>query len=152
MVAVAKDNLVPPASFAGSVTPAPTPADIVANLIATTPDLSVLALSDKEYVIQNGRPAVAAVAATDTTPAVEARPSDADRVFDTIKGKSVELPDVIVVSATANEVQVAVSDDAVQSGTADFTFKMKDPLTRRFRRRRTRSRCPARMTRTRRLR
>jgi hypothetical protein len=130
VVAVAKDNLVPPASFAGSVTPAPTPADIVANLIATTPDLSVLALSDKEYVIQNGRPAVAAVAATDTTPAVEARPSDADRVFNTIKGKSVELPDVIVVSATANEVQVAVSDDAVQSGTADFTFKMKDPLTK----------------------
>src|SRR6202000_1272567 len=51
VTAVAKDNLTPPASFAGSVTPAPTPADIVANLIATTPDLAALALSDKEYVI-----------------------------------------------------------------------------------------------------
>jgi len=122
VVAVAKDNLVPPASFAGSVTPAPTPADIVANLIATTPDLSVLALSDKEYVIQNGRPAAPA---TDTTPA---RPSDADRVFDTIKGKSVELPDVTVIAATPDQVQVAVSEDAVQSKTADFTFKMKEPL------------------------
>jgi hypothetical protein len=142
VTAAAKDNLTPPASFAGSVTPAPTPADIVANLIATTPDLAALALSDKEYVIQNGRPAVVAspavdaVPATDTTPAVaakpavEARPSDADKVFDTIKGKSVELPDVTVIAATADQVQVAVSDDAVQSGTADFTFNMKEPLTK----------------------
>ncbi|HEY5330540.1 MAG TPA: hypothetical protein VIJ79_11695 [Acidobacteriaceae bacterium] len=140
VTAVAKENLTPPASFAGSVTPAPTPADIVANLIATTPDLAALALSDKEYVIQNGRPAapaqpaVDAVAATATTPAVaakpavDARPSDADKVFDTIKGKSVELPDVIVVAATPDQVQVAVSDDAVQSKTADFTFNMKEPL------------------------
>jgi hypothetical protein len=128
VVAVAKDNLTPPASFAGSVTPAPTPADIVANLIATTPDLAALALSDKEYVIQNGRPAVVAVAATDTTPAVAGRPADADKVFDTIKGKSVELPDVVVIAATPDQVQVAVSDDAVQSNTADFTFKMKEPL------------------------
>jgi hypothetical protein len=128
VVAVAKDNVTPPASFAGSVTPAPTPADIVANLIATTPELDKLALSDKEYVIQNGRPAVAAVAATDTTPVVAARPADADKVFDTIKGKSVELPDVIVIAATADQVQVAVSDDAVQGKTADFTFKMKEPL------------------------
>lgn len=128
VIAVAKDNLTPPASFAASVTPAPTPADIVRDLIASTPDLSVLALSDKEYVIQNGRPAVAAVAATDTTPAVEGRPSDADKVFDTIKGKSVELPDVTVVAATADQVQVAVSDDAVQGKTADFTFNMKEPL------------------------
>jgi len=74
------------------------------------------------------------VAATATTPAVaakpavDARPSDADKVFDTIKGKSVELPDVIVVAATPDQVQVAVSDDAVQSKTADFTFNMKEPL------------------------
>jgi hypothetical protein len=140
VTAVAKDNLTPPASFSGSVTPAPTPADIVANLIATTPDLAALALSDKEYVIQNGRPAVAAspavdaVAATATTPAVpakpavDARPSDADRVFGTIKGKSVEIPDATVIAATADQVQVAVSDDAVQSNTADFTFNMKEPL------------------------
>jgi len=128
VIAVAKDNIVPPASFSGSVTPAPTPADIVANLIATTPDLAALALSDKEYVIQNGRPAAAAVPATDGKPAVDARPSDADRVFDTIKGKSVELPDVTVVAATADQVQVAVSDDAVLSGKADFTFNMKEPL------------------------
>jgi hypothetical protein len=102
-------NLDPPAGF--TVTPAPKPEDIVTNLIATTPDLASLAISDKEFVLQYGKPA------------------DADKVFDTIKGKTVELPGVTVIAATAEALQVAVSDDAVQSKTADFTFNMKEPLT-----------------------
>jgi hypothetical protein len=93
-----------------AVTPAPKPEDIVANLIATTPDLATLAISDKEFVLQYGKAA------------------DADKVFDTIKGKSVELPGVVVVSATATVLTVSVSDDAVQSKTADFTFTMKEPI------------------------
>jgi len=114
VTAVAKDNLVPPASFAASVTPAPTPESIVADLIKTTPDLATLALSDKEYVLQNGQPA------------------DADKVFDTVKGKSVEIPGGIVVAATADQLQVAVSDDSQQAQppVADFTFNMKTPLTK----------------------
>ncbi|MES2394300.1 MAG: hypothetical protein V4555_21895, partial [Acidobacteriota bacterium] len=93
-----------------AVTPAPKPEDIVANLIATTSDLATLALSDKEYVIQNGKQA------------------DADKVFDTVKGKSVEIPGAIVVSATPSTLTVSVSDDAVQGKTADFTFTMKEPI------------------------
>ncbi len=50
---------------------------------------------------------------------------DAAKVWDTIKGKSVQLPDVLVIASSATVVQVAVSDDAVQSKTADFTFNMK---------------------------
>jgi hypothetical protein len=100
-------NLDPPAGF--TVKPAPKPEDIVTNLIATTPDLASLAISDKEFVLQYGRQA------------------DADKVFDTIKGKSVELPGV-VIAATADSLQLAVSDDAVQGKTADFTFTMKEPL------------------------
>jgi hypothetical protein len=102
-------NLDPPAGF--TVKPAPKPEDIVTNLIATTPDLASLAISDKEFVLQYGKPA------------------DADKVFDTVKGKSVELPGVTVIAATADALKVAVSDDAVQSKTADFTFNMKEPLT-----------------------
>lgn len=101
-------NVDPPAGF--TVTPAPKPEDIVANLIATTPDLATLAVSDKEFVLQYGKPA------------------DADKVFDTVKGKSVEFPDNIVVAATADQLQVAVTDDAKASKTADFTFNMKEPL------------------------
>jgi hypothetical protein len=51
-------------------------------------------------------------------------------VFDAVKGKSVEIPGAIVVAATADQVQVAVSDDSQQAQppTADFTFNMKEPL------------------------
>ena len=117
VTAVAKDNLVPPASFAASVTPAPKPSDMVANLVATTPDLAVLAPSDREFALQYG-------AALDP----KTQKSYADEVFDAVKGKSVELPKVLVISATANVVTVAVSDDAVQSKTADYTFNMKEPI------------------------
>jgi hypothetical protein len=114
ITAVASANLVPPADWAASVKPAPKPADIVADLIATTPDLATLAIGDKEYVLLNGKK------------------EDADKVFDTIKGKSVEIPGAIVVAATADQLQVAVSDDsqATNPPVADFTFAMKEPLTK----------------------
>jgi hypothetical protein len=111
MQTAAQTNVDPPAGF--TVTPAPKPEDIVSNLISTTPDLATLALSDKEFVLQYGKQA------------------DADKVFDTIKGKAVEIPDAVVVAATPDQLQVAVSDDAKQAQpkpTADFTFNMKEPL------------------------
>ncbi|HLI76590.1 MAG TPA: hypothetical protein VKV02_06555, partial [Acidobacteriaceae bacterium] len=107
--AQAQSALNPPADLATTITPAPKPEDMVKNLIATTPDLATLALSDKEFVLQYGAQA------------------DADKVFDTIKGKSVEIPGAVVVAATPDQVQVSVSDDAKQSKTADFTFTMKTP-------------------------
>jgi hypothetical protein len=106
-------NLDPPADLATTVKPAPKPEDIVQNLISTTPDLATLALSDKEFVLQYGKP------------------EDADKVFDTVKGKAVEIPGAVVVAATPDQLQVAVSDDAKQAQpkpTADFTFNMKEPL------------------------
>ena len=113
MQASVKTNLDPPAGFLATIKPAPKPEDIVSNLISTTPDLATLALSDKEFVLTYGQPA------------------DADKVFDTVKGKSVEIPGAIVVAATADQLQVAVSDDSQQAQpkpTADFTFNMKEPL------------------------
>lgn len=108
VTAAVQNNLFPPPGF--SIKPAPSPADIVAQVIASTPDLSTLAISDKEFILQNGKP------------------EDAAKVWDTIKGKSVQLPDVTVVAATDTAIQASVSDDAVQSKTADFTFNMKEPL------------------------
>ena len=110
VVAIAKANATPPADF--KITPAPTPADQVATLLAGTKDedLPKLALSDKEYILANGKP------------------EDADKVFNTIKGKESEIPDATVIKATADQVQVAVSDDSVQAKTADFSFNMKEPL------------------------
>jgi hypothetical protein len=111
MTTSVQTNLEPPAGFLEGIKPAPKPEDIVSNLIATTPDLAALAVSDKEFVLQYGKQA------------------DADKVFDTVKGKASEFPDVTVISATADAIQVAVSDDAVQSKTADFTFNMTKPVT-----------------------
>lgn len=110
VVAAAKANPNPPADFA--IKPAPTAADQVTALLASTKDedLPKLALADKEYVLTNGKP------------------EDAEKVFNSIKGKETQVPDALVIAATADQVQVAVSDDAVQSKTADITFNMKEPL------------------------
>jgi hypothetical protein len=105
-----QSSLLPPPTLSTTVKPAPSPADIVAQVIASTPDLATLAVSDKEFILQNGKPA------------------DAAKVWDTIKGKSVQLPDVTVVAATDTSIQASVSDDATTSKTADFTFNMKEPL------------------------
>ena len=49
-------------------------------------------------------------------------------MFDTVKGKAVEIPNAQVIEATASQLKVAVSDDAVQGKVADFSFNMKEPL------------------------
>ncbi len=79
----------------------------MAQVIASTPDLATLAVSDKEFILANGTP------------------EDAAKVWDTIKGKSVQFPGVTVISVSDTELKVAVSDDAVQSKTADFVFQLK---------------------------
>jgi hypothetical protein len=107
VVTAAKANLNPPADF--KIKPAPSPADIVANVIATTPDLKTLAVSDKEFILANGKP------------------EDAAKVWDTVKGTSTQFPDVLVIESSPTVLKVAVSDDAVQSKTADFTFNMTPP-------------------------
>ncbi|WP_263366170.1 hypothetical protein [Edaphobacter bradus] len=106
----AQANLNPPANLATTITPAPKPADIAAQTVASTPDLSTLAISDKEFILQYGKP------------------EDAAKVWDTIKGKSVQVPDATVVAVSDTALQVAVSDDAVQSKTADFTFQLAAAL------------------------
>ncbi len=110
---LAQATVDPPADLGTTITPAPKPEDIVKNLIATTPDLATLALSDKEFVLQYGQPA------------------DAEKVFDTIKGKTLGIAGAVVVTATADQLQVAVSDDAKQAQpkVPDFTVAMKTPLT-----------------------
>jgi hypothetical protein len=109
VLSAAQANLNPPADLATTIKPAPTPAEQIHAIITGTPDLATLATSDKEMVFQYGSP------------------EDAAKVWDTIKGKSVEIPGALVIASTPTQLQVAVSDDAVQSKTADFTFNMKAP-------------------------
>ena len=106
LVALAKANPNPPADLATTVKPAPTNEDIVKQTIASTPDLASLALADKEFILQYG-----------TT-------EDADKVFATIKGKTVQIPGALVIESSPTVLKVAVSDDAIQAKAADFTFNL----------------------------
>ena len=44
-----------------------------------------------------------------------------------MKGKSVTIPDALVIESSPTALKVAVSDDAVQAKTADFTFNLAAP-------------------------
>lgn len=107
VLAAAQTSLDPPASF--SIKPAPKPEDMAHDLVTSTPeaDLPKLAMSDREFVLANGKP------------------EDADKVWNTMKGKSLSFPDALVIESSPTVVKVAVSDDAIQSKTPDFTFNIK---------------------------
>jgi hypothetical protein len=108
--ALAKANLFPPPDYNPTpAPPPPSPADLAAQTVASTPDLKTLSLADKEFILFNGKP------------------EDAQKVWDTMKGSRVQVPGQ-VISATADSVQVAVTEDNKQSKKADFTINMKTPL------------------------
>jgi hypothetical protein len=107
---LAHDNVFPPATYKPTpAPPPPSPQQLAHNAVVNTPDLKTLALTDKEYVLANGSPA------------------DAGAVWAVLNGVTAEVPGT-VISATADSVQLAVSDDAKQSQKADFTINMKTPL------------------------
>src|SRR5260370_10998204 len=109
VTSVVTANLNPPADF--KIKPAPKPEDMVHDLVTSTPeaDLPKLAMSDREFALANG--------STD----------DAAKVWNSMKGKSVTIPDALVIESSPTVIKVAVSDDAVQGKTPDFTFNMAPP-------------------------
>jgi hypothetical protein len=108
--AQAKANLFPPADYNPTpAPPPPSPADLAAQTVASTPDLKTLSLSDQEFILFNGKP------------------EDAQKVWDVLKTRRVQVPGV-VVQATADSVQLAVTEDNKASNKADFTINMKTPL------------------------
>ena len=113
VMAAATANLNPPAGLFASIKPAPTKAEKIHGFISSTSDLATLATEDKELVFQFGSP------------------DDAAKVWDSIKGKSVQIPGALVISSSPTVLKVAVTDDAKQSNpkTADFTFNMAPPET-----------------------
>ena len=108
--ALVKQSVLPPDSYNPTpAPPPPSPADQAAQVVTTTPDLKTLNLNDKEFILFNGKP------------------EDAGKMWDVMKGQTYEIPGK-VVSATADSVQLAVTDDSKASNTADFTINMKTPL------------------------
>lgn len=108
---LAQANVFPPDSYKPvAAPPPPSPQELAHNAVVSTPDLDKgLALADKEFVLANGSP------------------DDAGKVWAVLQGKTTEVPGV-VIQATADSVQLAVSEDAKQSQKADFTINMKTSL------------------------
>jgi hypothetical protein len=101
---------LPPGSINDMIKQAKTPAEQIHDLIASTPDLKSLALADKETVLALGSK------------------EDADKLWALLKDQQTQVPG-IVISADANTVKVAVTQDAKDTKTADFVVNMKKPLT-----------------------
>ncbi len=97
-----------PDSF--KIAPAPSPAEMIHDLIAQTPDLNSLALADKETVLAMGSK------------------DDADKMWAVLQGKETLVPG-IVISATPDQIQMAVTQDAKDAKVADFIVNLKKPLT-----------------------
>ena len=93
-----------------TITPAPTPTDIANKFVADNPDFSTYALGDSEYVLAN------------------ASKDNAEKLWATLKDQITQIPG-LVISATASQLQLAVTEDAKTDKKADFTVNMKTPLT-----------------------
>ncbi len=103
-------SVLPPDSYNPTAAPPPpSPADQAAQAVASTPDLKTLSLSDKEFILFNGKQ------------------EDADKVWGVMKGIEAQVPGK-VVQATADSVQLAVTEDNKTSNSADITINMKTPL------------------------
>jgi hypothetical protein len=109
IVAMAKTSVFPPSTYTVTKYVPPTPAQLADQAVQSTPDLNTLSLHDKEYILANGST------------------NDAAKVWNVLQGKVAEVPGV-VVSATTDSVQLAVSPDAQTANKADFTVNMKKPL------------------------
>jgi hypothetical protein len=93
-----------------NIAAAKSPAEQIHDLIATTPDLNTLALSDKETILALGTK------------------DDADKMWAVLKDKTTGIPG-IVIDITANQVKLAVTQDAKDAKVADFIINLKKPLT-----------------------
>ena len=107
VLAAAATSIFPPPDF--KIAPAPTPKDIADGVVASTPDLTTLALADKEYILAN------------------ASKDNAEKLWALLKDQVSQVPGTVLV-ATASQIQLAVTDDAKTDKKADFTINMKTPL------------------------
>ena len=111
----AQNSPTPPAGF--TITPAPpppTPCEFADTIMKQNPDVSQMAYGDWLFVLGSGNQKAA----------------DAVWAFLNGKGIPVSSPEhpAKVISATADELQLATTDDNIQEGKADVTLKLAKPL------------------------
>jgi hypothetical protein len=100
-------TVFPPGSYQPKA--APTPAERIHDLLASTPDLKTLALADKETILALGSK------------------EDADKLWALMKDQATPVPGV-VIEATASVIKLAVTADAKEAKVPDFIVTLKAPL------------------------
>ncbi len=111
----AQNSPAPPAGF--TITPAPpppTPCEFADTIMKQNPDVSQMAYGDWLFVLGSGNQ------------------KDADAVWAFLNGKGIPVSSpehpAKVISATAEELQLATTDDDIQENKADVTLKLSKPL------------------------
>ena len=94
--------------------PPPTPCEFADTIMKQNPEVNQMAYGDWLFVLGSGNQA------------------DADKVWAFLNGKGIPVSSpehpAKVISATADELQLATTDDDIQENKADVTLKMAKPL------------------------
>jgi hypothetical protein len=107
--AKASPSVMPPAGFTvAPAPPPPSPAEQAADLVKTKTPVQ-MSFAEWELVLSSGNQQAA------------------DTVWNAIKGKAVKLQ-ASVISATANSVQLAGSDDDIEAKKSDISLTMAKPI------------------------
>jgi hypothetical protein len=105
----ANATLFPPGTFV--LSPAPTPAEIAHKVVVETPDLGVLNLEDKEFILANGTP------------------DDVAKLWAILKDQITPVPGVVIeASTTVIKVAVTAAAKSATPPVADFIVNLKKPL------------------------
>ncbi len=122
MTAVSAQS-APPQDMATLITPAPTPCDIAVDAVKQN-DPGQLSFSDWEFVLSKANCSPANKAAADKVwQAILAKQKNGDADV------KLKLPAILVISATADKLQLAITDENQQSKKADLTVVLEKPAT-----------------------
>jgi hypothetical protein len=118
--AVAGQN-APPADMATMITPAPTPCDIAVDAVKQN-DPGQLSFSDWEFVLSKANCSPANKAAAEKVwQALLAKQKNGDADV------KLKLPALLVISATSDTLQLAITDENQQAKKADLTVVLEKP-------------------------
>ena len=90
------------------IKPAPTPHEIVHNVIAATPDLTSLNLEDKEFILANGTK------------------DDAQKLWTVLQNQATPVPG-LVMDASANVLKITATSTVATAKPKDYVVKLATP-------------------------
>lgn len=124
LVANAATQTAPPADLQASIKAKPTPCEIAVDAVNKN-DPGTLSFSDWEFILSHAT-------------CSPANKQAADKVWQAIQSKEksgeadvkLKLPQVLVISATKNEIQAAITEENQQAKKADLKINLEKPVLR----------------------